>query len=138
MQNRKLLFICSLFISFCINSKPFKDSIDVDAVSISISADDNKIIFLENVSLKTGDLVLESDSAIYDELNKTITLEGLPSHIRSLNASKPFNGSASKIIFFNNSKVELIGSAVMNYDNINISSSSIVFNPENGKMSFNK
>jgi hypothetical protein len=32
----------------------------------------------------------------------------------------------------------LIGSAVMNYDNINISSSSIVFNPENGKMSSNK
>jgi lipopolysaccharide export system protein LptA len=60
LKNRKLLFICSLFISFCINAKPYKDSIEVDAVSISISADDNKIIFLENVSLKTGDLVLES------------------------------------------------------------------------------
>ena len=52
--------------------------------------------------------------------------------------SKTFKGSASKIIFFSNSKVQLIGkSAVMNYDNINISSNSIIFNPENGKMSSN-
>jgi lipopolysaccharide transport protein LptA len=134
----KLFFICAIFFNSVIYSESYIENLEIDATSIVISPKDNQIIFSNNVILDTGKLVLKSDSAIYNELDKTMTLEGLPSSISSLDSSKTFNGNASKIIFFNNSKVQLIGSAVMNYDNINISSNSIIFNPENGKMSSSK
>tara|TARA_B110000003_G_scaffold90558_1_gene92656 strand:+ start:4030 stop:4446 length:417 start_codon:yes stop_codon:yes gene_type:complete len=134
----KLFFICAIFFNSVIFSESYIENLEIDATSIVISPKDNQIIFSNNVILDTGKLVLKSDSAIYNELDKTMTLEGLPSSISSLDSSKTFNGNASKIIFFNNSKVQLIGSAVMNYDNINISSNSIIFNPENGKMSSSK
>ena len=138
MYYSKLFFICAIFFSSVIYSESYIGNLEIDATSIVISPKDNQIIFSNNVILDTGKLVLKSDSAIYNELDKTMTLEGLPSSISSLDSSKTFNGNASKIIFFNNSKVQLIGSAVMNYDNINISSNSIIFNPENGKMSSSK
>lgn len=138
MYYSKLFFICAIFFNLAIYSESYIENLEIDATSIVISPKDNQIIFSNNVILDTGKLVLKSDSAIYNELDKTMTLEGLPSSISSLDSSKTFNGNASKIIFFNNSKVQLIGSAVMNYDNINISSNSIIFNPENGKMSSSK
>ena len=138
MYYSKLFFICAIFFNSVIYSESYIENLEIDATSIVISPKDNQIIFSNNVILDTGKLVLKSDSAIYNELDKTMTLEGLPSSISSLDGSKTFNGNASKIIFFNNSKVQLIGSAVMNYDNINISSNSIIFNPENGKMSSSK
>lgn len=138
MYYSKLFFICAIFFNSVIYSQSYIENLEIDATSIVISPKDNQIIFSNNVILDTGKLVLKSDSAIYNELDKTMTLEGLPSSISSLDSSKTFNGNASKIIFFNNSKVQLIGSAVMNYDNINISSNSIIFNPENGKMSSSK
>lgn len=138
MYYSKLFFICAVFFNSVIYSESYIENLEIDATSIVISPKDNQIIFSNNVILDTGKLVLKSDSAIYNELDKTMTLEGLPSSISSLDSSKTFNGNASKIIFFNNSKVQLIGSAVMNYDNINISSNSIIFNPENGKMSSSK
>lgn len=138
MYYSKLFFICAVFFNSVIYSESYIENLEIDATSIVISPKDNQIIFSNNVILDTGKLVLKSDSAIYNELDKTMTLEGLPSSISSLDSSKTFNGNASKIIFFNNSKVQLIGSAVMSYDNINISSNSIIFNPENGKMSSSK
>ena len=138
MYYSKLFFICAIFFNSVIYSESYIENLEIDATSIVISPKDNQIIFSNNVILDTGKLVLKSDSAIYNELDKTMTLEGLPSSISSLDSSKTFNGNASRIIFFNNSKVQLIGSAVMNYDNINISSNSIIFNPENGKMSSSK
>lgn len=138
MYYSKLFFICAIFFNSVIYSESYIENLEIDATSIVISPKDNQIIFSNNVILDTGKLVLKSDSAIYNELDKTMTLEGLPSSISSLDSSKTFNGNASKIIFFNNGKVQLIGSAVMNYDNINISSNSIIFNPENGKMSSSK
>ena len=138
MYYSKLFFICAIFFNSVIYSESYIENLEIDATSIVISPKDNQIIFSNNVILDTGKLVLKSDSAIYNELDKTMTLEGLPSSISSLDSSKTFYGNASKIIFFNNSKVQLIGSAVMNYDNINISSNSIIFNPENGKMSSSK
>ena len=117
-----------------LHSESYIKNLEIDATSIIVSPVKNQITFSDNVLLNTGKLILKSDSAIYNELDKTITLEGMPSSIKSTASSKNFKGSANKIIFFSNSKVQLIGKAIMNYDNINISSNSIVFNPENGKM----
>ncbi|MDA8899769.1 hypothetical protein N9J25_02605 [Gammaproteobacteria bacterium] len=134
MHHFRFLYICSALLILSLSSESYIDNLEIDANSIIVSPAENQIIFSDNVLLNTGRLILKSDSAIYDELDKTITLDGMPSSINSMEGSKIFKGSANKIIFFSNSKVHLIGKAIMNYDNINISSNSIVFNPENGKM----
>lgn len=138
MHHYKFLFFCSTLLTLVLSSESYIDNLEIDASSIIVSPAENQIIFSDNVLLNTGKLILKSDSAIYNELNKTITLVGAPSSIDSTEGSRVFKGSANKIIFFSNSKVQLVGRAIMNYDNINISSNSIVFNPENGKMTSNE
>lgn len=138
MHHYKFLFFCSTLLTLVLSSESYIDNLEIDASSIIVSPAENQIIFSDNVLLNTGKLILKSDSAIYNELNKTITLVGAPSSIDSVDVSRVFKGSANKIIFFSNSKVQLVGRAIMNYDNIDISSNSIVFNPENGKMTSNE
>ena len=138
MHHYKFLFFCSTLLTLVLSSESYIDNLEIDASSIIVSPAENQIIFSDNVLLNTGKFILKSDSAIYNELNKTITLVGAPSSIDSTEGSRVFKGSANKIIFFSNSKVQLVGRAIMNYDNINISSNSIVFNPENGKMTSNE
>lgn len=138
MHHYKFLIFCSTLLTLVLSSESYIDNLEIDASSIIVSPAENQIIFSDNVLLNTGKLILKSDSAIYNELNKTITLVGAPSSIDSVDVSRVFKGSANKIIFFSNSKVQLVGRAIMNYDNINISSNSIVFNPENGKMTSNE
>ncbi len=138
MHHYKFLFFCSTLLTLVLSSESYIDNLEIDASSIIVSPAENQIIFSDNVLLNTGKLILKSDSAIYNELNKTITLVGAPSSIDSTEGSRVFKGSANKIIFFSNSKVQLVGGAIMNYDNIDISSNSIVFNPENGKMTSNE
>ena len=138
MHHYKFLFFCSTLLTLVLSSESYIDNLEIDASSIIVSPAENQIIFSDNVLLNTGKFILKSDSAIYNELNKTITLVGAPSSIDSIEGSRVFKGSANKIIFFSNSKVQLVGRAIMNYDNINISSNSIVFNPENGKMTSNE
>ena len=138
MRHYKFLFFCSTLLTLVLSSESYIDNLEIDASSIIVSPAENQIIFSDNVLLNTGKFILKSDSAIYNELNKTITLEGAPSSIDSTEGSRVFKGSANKIIFFSNSKVQLVGRAIMNYDNIDISSNSIVFNPENGKMTSNE
>ena len=138
MHHYKFLIFCSTLLTLVLSSESYIDNLEIDASSIIVSPAENQIIFSDNVLLNTGKLILKSDSAIYNELNKTITLVGAPSSIDSTEGSRVFKGSANKIIFFSNSKVQLVGRAIMNYDNINISSNSIVFNPENGKMTSNE
>lgn len=138
MHHFKILFFCSTLLTLVLSSESYIDNLEIDASSIIVSPAENQIIFSDNVLLNTGKLILKSDSAIYNELNKTITLVGAPSSIDSIDGSRVFKGSANKIIFFSNSKVQLVGRAIMNYDNIDISSNSIVFNPENGKMTSNE
>ncbi len=138
MHHYKFLFFCSTLLTLVLSSESYIDNLEIDASSIIVSPSENQIIFSDNVLLNTGKLILKSDSAIYNELNKTITLVGAPSSIDSIDGSRFFKGSANKIIFFSNSKVQLVGRAIMNYDNIEISSNSIVFNPENGKMTSNE
>ena len=138
MHHYKFLIFCSTLLTLVLSSESYIDNLEIDASSIIVSPAENQIIFSDNVLLNTGKFILKSDSAIYNELNKTITLVGAPSSIDSVDVSRVFKGSANKIIFFSNSKVQLVGRAIMNYDNINISSNSIVFNPENGKMTSNE
>ena len=61
------------------------------------------------------------------------------SHIKALNKCKDMEGEVFMIceddlIIFNDEKVHLIGDASMFYENINISSDKIVFNPQTGSL----
>ena len=76
MYYSKLFFICAIFFNSVIYSESYIENLEIDATSIVISPKDNQIIFSNNVILDTGKLVLKSDSAIYNELDKTMTLEG--------------------------------------------------------------
>jgi lipopolysaccharide transport protein LptA len=97
--------------------------------------DADEVFFKEKVNIDTGELVIKADSAIYSNIKKIITLSGNPSLINSKLKDKKFSGQASKIIFFDNNKIQLSGNATMNYDNLSISSNVIIFNPQNGKIS---
>lgn len=91
--------ICSALLIPYLFSAPSIDTLEIDANSIVVSPEENQIIFSDNVMLNTAKFVLKSDSAIYNELDKTIILEGFPSTIDSMEGSKIFKGSANKIIF---------------------------------------
>jgi lipopolysaccharide export system protein LptA len=80
-------------------------------------------------------LSIKADIALYDNIKKIMTLKGNPSLIQSTSGEQNFNGDAEEIVFYSNSKIHLLGNASMDYDNIKISSSSIIFNPQNGIVS---
>ena len=107
----------------------------INSISIEIMKDADEIFFKEKVNIDTGELLIKADSAIYSNLKKIITLSGEPSLINSKSKDKKFSGQASKIIFFDNNKIQLSGNATMNYDDLSISSNVIIFNPQNGKIS---
>ena len=107
----------------------------INSISIEIMKDADEVFFTENVNIDTGELLIKADSAIYSNLKKIITLSGNPSLINSKSKDKKFSGQASKIIFFDNNKIQLSGNATMNYDDLSISSNVIIFNPQNGKIS---
>ena len=107
----------------------------INSISIEIMKDADEIFFKEKVNIDTGELLIKADSAIYSNLKKIITLSGNPSLINSKSKDRKFSGQASKIIFFDNNKIQLSGNATMNYDDLSISSNVIIFNPQNGKIS---
>ena len=72
--------------------------------------------------------------AIYDSELDTISVIGFPSIITSTKKGTNFKGKAEKIIIYSNEKIDLVGNASMSYENINITSNKIVFNPQTGSL----
>lgn len=130
-----LVLILSIYIE---SSDHSIDNILINSDSIEIKKNINQVLFTNNVYINTGTLIINADSAVYDNLKKTISVNGSPSIIDSTHKDIKFNGQAEEIIFFDDTKIHLIGSANMNYDNMNISSNIIIFNPQNGNMSSNE
>jgi lipopolysaccharide transport protein LptA len=136
-----LKFKVLVFFIFIFSVKAFSNELTINknlvinSISIEIMKDADEVFFKEKVNIDTGELVIKADSAIYSNIKKIITLSGNPSLINSKSKDKKFSGQASKIIFFDNNKIQLSGNATMNYDNLSISSNVIIFNPQNGKIS---
>jgi lipopolysaccharide transport protein LptA len=130
-----VLFICIFSIEAFTNELTINKNLVINSISIEIMKDADEVFFKEKVNIDTGELVIKADSAIYSNIKKIITLSGNPSLINSKSKDKKFSGQASKIIFFDNNKIQLSGNATMNYDNLSISSNVIIFNPQNGKIS---
>jgi lipopolysaccharide transport protein LptA len=119
-----LLFASSLYAV-----EPDDLVINSDKVNI---ADNSNVIFSENISIDSGVVLINANKAIYDNDTKIIEITGNPSSLKSLDGKKDFYGSASKIVFYNNEKVHLIGNAKMRYENMTISSEKIIFSPSSG------
>ena len=136
----RLNFLSLIFIfSICVQSSEHSiDNILINSDSIEIKRNINQVIFTKNVNIDTGTLIINADNAVYDNLKRTISVNGSPSIIDSTLKDIKFSGQAKEIIFFDNTKIHLIGSANMSYDNMNISSNMIIFNPQNGNMSSNE
>jgi hypothetical protein len=58
--------------------------------------------------------------------------------LKSIGETSEFEGSASKIIFYDNDNVHLLGAAKMRYENMSITSNKIVFSPRSGFINSNK
>jgi lipopolysaccharide transport protein LptA len=107
------------------------DDLVINSDKVNI-ADNSNVIFSENISIDSGVVLINANKAIYDNDTKIIEITGNPSSLKSLDSKKDFYGSASKIVFYNNEKVHLIGNAKMRYENMTISSEKIIFSPSSG------
>ena len=107
------------------------DDLVINSDKVNI-ANNDKVIFSENISIDSGIVLINADMAIYDNDTKIIEITGNPSSLKSLDNKKDFFGSASKIVFYNNEKVHLLGNAKMKYENMTISSEKIIFSPSTG------
>ena len=107
------------------------DDLVINSDKVNI-ANNDKVIFSENISIDSGLVLINADMAIYDNDTKIIEITGNPSSLKSLDNKKDFFGSASKIVFYNNEKVHLVGNAKMKYENMTISSEKIIFSPSLG------
>ena len=107
------------------------DDLVINSDKVNI-ANNDKVIFSENISIDSGLVLINADMAIYDNDKKIIEITGNPSSLKSLDNKKDFFGSASKIVFYNNEKVHLVGNAKMKYENMTISSEKIIFSPSTG------
>jgi len=120
-----LLLTCSIYASE-------SDNLVINSDKVNIANKKNKVIFSQNISIDSGMVLINANKAIYDNDTKIIEITGNPSSLKSLDITKDFYGSASKIIFYNNEKVHLIGNAKMSYENMTISSEKIIFSPSLG------
>ncbi len=107
------------------------DDLVINSDKVNI-ANNDKVIFSENISINSGIVLINADMAVYDNDTKIIEITGNPSSLKSLDNKKDFFGSASKIVFYNNEKVHLVGNAKMKYENMTISSEKIIFSPSTG------
>ena len=118
-----------------LSANTFLDNLIINSDSVEIKKNNSQIVFLNDVRIETELLSIKADIALYDNIKKIMSLKGSPSLIRSNSDVQNFKGNADEIVFYSNSKIHLLGNASMDYDNIKISSSSIIFNPQNGMVS---
>ena len=131
----KLFFLFLIFFSFPIFSVELNEHVKIKSDSIEFNKESNQINFNHNVEIKSDYINIEASSAIYDDIENSISLTGLPATITSNKSNNDFSGTANNIIFYTNEKVHLIGNAKMIYENLTISSELIIFNPITGNFS---
>ena len=135
MNKTLISFIVSLACISTLSASTFLDNLIINSDTVEVRKNSSQIVFLNDVQIETRFLSIKADIALYDNIKKIMTLKGNPSLIQSTSGEQNFNGDAEEIVFYSNSKIHLLGNASMDYDNIKISSSSIIFNPQNGIVS---
>ncbi len=130
-----LIISTSLIIALNISATSFNQNIQIKSDTVEFLKNANQISFINNVEINSNFVTIFAKSALYDDISKIISLEGVPSSIKSNKHTSIFSGTAEKIIFFSDEKIHLIGNASMKYENVSISSNIIIFNPRTGKLS---
>ena len=129
-----LLIFCH-FASGESQDNQFKsNNIVINSGTIEIEKESNKIFFNDGVHIKSGEFTIEAREAIFNKINKIISVYGEPTKISSTAKNNFFTGKADKIIFAETDKIQLVGNATINYDDISISSKEIIFNAKNGEV----
>ena len=127
------IFLLSLLLSLNIVANINK-TINIESDAVEYMKATNSISFLENVRIASENINVLAKEAIYDSELDTISVIGFPSIITSTKKGTNFKGKAEKIIIYSNEKIDLVGNASMSYENINITSNKIVFNPQTGSL----
>ena len=127
------IFLLSLLLSLNIVANINK-TINIESDTVEYMKATNSISFLDNVRIASENINVLAKEAIYDSELDTISVIGFPSIITSSKKGTNFKGKAEKIIIYSNEKIHLVGNASMNYENINITSNKIVFNPQTGNL----
>jgi len=128
-------FLVSAACTSTLSANTFLDNLVINSDSVEVKKNSSQVVFLNDVRIETEYLSITADIGLYDNIKKIMSLKGSPSLIRSTSDEQTFNGNAEEIVFYSNSKIHLLGNASMDYDNIKISSNSIIFNPQNGLVS---
>ncbi len=130
-----IIITASLIIALNISAKSLNKDIQIKSDTVEFLKQVNQISFINNVEINSNFVSISANSALYDDISKIISIDGIPSSIKSNKGDSFFSGTAEKIIFFSDEKVHLIGNASMKYENVSISSNIIIFNPRTGKFS---
>ena len=130
-----IIVTTSLIIALNISATSLNKDIQIKSDTVEFLKQTNQISFINNVEINSNFVSISAKSALYDDINKIISIKGMPSSIKSNKEDIFFSGTAEKIIFFSDEKVHLIGNASMKYENVSISSNIIIFNPRTGKFS---
>ena len=124
-----------IFISIAnLNANDLDKYLKIKSDKVEFLNNSNNVNFSQNVFIDSQYVKISATSATYDKENKIVSIFGEPTIIRSMKKDNKFNGVAEKILFYDDSKVHLIGNASMQFENISISSNLIVFNPITGKI----
>ena len=110
------------------------NNIVINSGAIEVEKKSNKIFFNDGVYIKSGEFTIEAREAIFNKINKIISVYGEPSKISSTAKNNFFTGSADEIIFTETDKIQLVGNATIYYDDISISSKEIILNARNGEV----
>ena len=116
------------------NNEFKSNNIVINSGAIEVEKNSNKIFFNDGVFIKSGEFTIEAREAIFNKINKIITVYGEPSKISSTAKNNFFTGSADEIIFTETDKIQLVGNATIFYDDMSISSKEIIFNAKNGEV----
>ena len=127
------IFLLSLLLSINIVANINK-TVNIKSDTVEYMKATNSISFLNNVKIASENINVLAKEAIYDSELDTISVIGFPSIITSSKKGTNFKGKAEKIIIYSNEKIHLVGNASMSYENINITSNKIVFNPQTGNL----
>ena len=127
------IFLLSLLLSVSIVANINK-TVNIESDTVEYVKVTNSISFLDNVKIASENINILAKEAIYNSELDTISVIGFPSIITSSKKGTNFKGKAEKIIIYSNEKIHLVGNASMSYENINITSDKIVFNPQTGNL----
>ena len=139
MQSKKLslfslLILCHLAYGELIDNQFKSNNIIINSGAIEVEKKSNKIFFNDGVLIKSDEFTIEAREAIFNKINKIISVYGEPSKISSTAKNNFFTGSADEIIFTETDKIQLVGNATIYYDDISISSKEIILNARNGEV----